>query len=340
MSARFVQPTVALAMVTSTMSVSAHAEDWVMAGFIAPGDQRVANAIETVTAGTITIDIKEPGELASPLELGDAVVDGRANLAVTATSLLDLENSTLNLFTSVPFGPSAVEYLAWMSHGGGRALHDELLATMGLHGMPCEIVVAEASGWFREEITTTDQLQGLRMRIFGIGGEVLGKFGVEPVLTSFQGIKDAMQKGEVDAAEYSTPSADLWRSMHEVATHYYFPGWHQPATILDLVMSDATWQALGEPTRQQIESACAANLMAELLSGEAQQSAALQEIEAHGVQIHQWPPAMLDAFEAAWLEVVAEKSTQDKDFERVWQSLQDFRDGYAKWAALATFDYR
>ena len=238
-----------LAVLLIFADAPAIAEDWVMAGFIAPADKRVAELIENVTGGDIEFDVKKPGEVAHPLKLSDAILAGDAKAAVTAVILLQQDQPALSLFTSVPFGPSAVEYLGWIEHGGGREIHDELLGELGLRGVPCRIVVAEASGWFREEITSVEQFDGMRMRIFGIAGEIVQKLGVEPILTSMQNVKDAMQSGEVDAAEYSTPSGDLWREMHTVASHYYFPGWHQPSTVMDLVMLERTWQNLEEETR-------------------------------------------------------------------------------------------
>jgi TRAP-type mannitol/chloroaromatic compound transport system substrate-binding protein len=294
--------------------------------------------VVALSGGDFVVEFYEAGALVPPLEMFDAVAKGSIDAAWAPPAFWAGKIRAAPLFSAVPFGPSAGEYLAWVYHGGGQELWREILAPYDIYSVFCSLEVPEASGWFREEITSVDDLKGLKMRILGLGGLTLQKLGVSTQLLAPADIYPALERGVIDATEFSMPAVDLSLGFDKVAKHYYFPGWHQPATLVDLMIHLPRWQELSDTHRAQIEVACRASILDNLALAEASQFRALQELQSKGVQLHRWSPEMLAAFEAAWQEVAAEQAAQDADFKRAWESLQTFRADYKIWKDLGYLD--
>lgn len=291
----------------------------------------VAERITAVTDGEITVEFQEPGAIVPALEVFDAVASGAVETGWSTPGYWAGKVPSLQLFAAIPFGPEAGEYLAWIKFGGGKELFDEIYHRNNIHGVHCGIIAPEASGWFRTEITSVDQLQGLKMRFFGLGAKVMEKMGVSTQLLAGGDIFPALELGTIDATEFSMPAIDLNLGFYQVAKHYYFPGWHQQATLFDLMINLDLWESLDDSTRTKIETVCDAAITHGLAEGEAIQFAAMEKLEAEGVTLHKWDPAILDALRAAWDEVVAEQAAADADFARVWESLSEFRGRYKRW---------
>jgi TRAP-type mannitol/chloroaromatic compound transport system substrate-binding protein len=221
-----------------------------------------------------------------------------------------------------------------MYYGGGKELMSELYAQHNIVSITCGVIAPEASGWFRKEITSVDDLKGLKMRFFGMGAKVMEKIGVSTQLIAGGDIFPALERGTIDATEYSMPAIDLNLGFYQVAKHYYFPGWHQQSTLFDLMISKKKWGELSDVQKAQLEVACGDNFREGLAEGEAIQGKALTELKAKGVAIHRWPPKILDELNNAWLEVANELSASNPNFKKVWDSLQKFRGEYAIWKEL------
>jgi TRAP-type mannitol/chloroaromatic compound transport system substrate-binding protein len=218
-----------------------------------------------------------------------------------------------------------------MYEGGGLALARELFADYGIHNVPCLLIPPEASGWFRGEIRSVADFEGLRMRFFGLGAKVMQKLGVQTVQLPPGEIPAALQSGSIDAAEFSLPVIDLPLKLHAVAKYYYFPGWHQQATFFDLYINKARWSRLSDSQQEIIESACGDTIRQMIAVGEARQWQALNELRAQGVQVRRWAPEILVAFEAAWRQVASEESQANPSFRKVNASYEQFRSDYAGW---------
>lgn len=294
--------------------------------------------VAAISGGTFQIELFEPGALVPPLEMFDSVAAGAIDLAWSPPGFWAGKIRAAPLFSSVPFGPSAGEYLAWLLRGGGQEIWQELLAPHNIHTVFCSITAPEGSGWFREEITSVDQLKGLKMRFFGLGAQVVQKLGVSTQLLAPPDIYPALERGVIDATEFSMPAVDLDVGLYQVAKHYYLPGWHQQFAMTDLMINMGRWQELSDTQRAQIDVACGNSIATSLAEAEASQFKALHELEAKGVQLHRWSPEMLAAFEAAWTEVAAEQAAEDADFKRAWDSLQAFRADYRIWKDLGYLD--
>ncbi len=290
--------------------------------------------IERISGGNVRLKFFEPHALVPPLEMFDAISAGSLDAAWSTPGYWFGKEKSLALFAAVPFGPSAGEYMAWMYYGGGHDMMDKIYAKHGIKSIMCGVIAPEASGWFRKEINSIDDLKGLKMRFFGLGAKVMEKVGVSTQLIAGGDIYPALERGTIDATEYSMPAIDLNLGFYQIAKHYYFPGWHQQATLFDLMMNKAKWDALSETQQAQIEIACGDNFREGLAEGEAIQGKALKELKAKGVQIHRWSPEILDTLHSAWDEVAAELAAEDANFKEVWTSLQAFRAEYAEWKAV------
>ena len=294
----------------------------------------LSSKLERISGGNIRLKFFEPHALVPPLEMFDAISAGSLDAAWSTPGYWFGKEKSLPLFSAVPFGPSAGEYLAWIYYGGGQELMDKVYARHGIKSVMCGVIAPEASGWFREEIKSVDDLKGLKMRFFGLGAKVMEKVGVSTQLIAGGDIYPALERGSIDATEYSMPAIDLNLGFYQIAKHYYFPGWHQQSTLFDLMMNKEKWDALNETQQAQIEVACGDNIREGLAEGEAIQGKALKELRAKGVTIHTWPPEILDTLETAWNEVAAELAAEDPMFKEAWTSLQAFRADYANWKSV------
>ena len=212
----------------------------------------------------------------------------------------------------------------------------EMFHAHGVHNIPCGIIPPEASGWFRKEIRRLDDLNGLKMRFFGLGAKVMQKFGVDTRQLPPGEILAALKSGELDATEFSLPAMDQPLGFHTVAKFYYFPGWHQQATLFDLYVNKAVWDRLPERDQAIIEIACGDAMRDMIADGEAAQWKAMKEMQAEGVRLKRWPPEILVAFENAWKEVVAEESAKSANFKRIYDVFAKFRENYAIWRNFNT----
>ena len=194
------------------------------------------------------------------------------------------------------------------------------------------ISAPETSGWFKKEINNKADLQGMNMRIFGLGGATLQELGVATNQLSGGEIFPALEKGTIDAAEFSTPAADQTKGFHKVADYNYFPGWHQQATINELLINKDVWNSLSPAQQAQMEITCQASVTNALAYSESLQADAMKQNIANGTQVRYWSDDMLAEFKKSWAKVAAEKSASDPFFKKVWDDLQAFRADYSTWS--------
>ena len=294
---------------------------------------RATERIETVTGGTVKLKYHEPGALVPALEIFDAVANGAVDAGWGSPGFWSGKIPAANFFASVPFGPGAGEYMAWLYFGGGKELYEELYHEHGVHGVLCGVLAPEAGGWFRKEINSAEDLKGIKMRFFGLGAKVMDRLGANTQLMAPGDIYPALELGTIDATEFSMPAIDQMLKFHEVADYYYFPGWHQQTTFLEVLFSLDSWNDLSERQRTAIETACGDNIRYGLAKGEFVQIEALQNMQDK-TEIKKFPDSLLETFEETWLEVAAEEAENDEDFARVWDSLQSFRENYELWSDL------
>ena len=295
---------------------------------------RLQNQISKISGGNITIKFFEPSALVPALEIFDAVSTGGVDAGWGTPGYWAGKVPALQLFSSVPFGPPANEYMSWVYFGGGKEFYEELYARHNIKGILCGIIPPEASGWFRKEIKGPEDLKGLKMRFFGLGAKVMEKVGVSTQLLAGGDIYPALELGTIDSAEFSMPAIDLELGFYQIAKHYYFPGWHQQSTFMELMINLEKWNALSVTQQAQIEATCGDNFRHAIAEGEGIQGPALKTLQEKGVVLHTWSPEMLAIFENGWNEVVTELVESDEDFAKIWASLTDFRKNYKVWKEL------
>ncbi|MCB1547375.1 MAG: TRAP transporter substrate-binding protein [Hyphomicrobiaceae bacterium] len=295
----------------------------------------LAEKVARASNGRIVVRFHEPGELVPAAETVRAVSDGRVTAAWAGAGWFADDDSAFNFFSTVPFGPDMGEYMAWMYEGGGLALAREMFARRDVFNIPCGMIPPEASGWFRREIRSVDDLKGLRMRFFGLGALVMRKLGVATEQIAPGDILARLEDGSLDAAEFSLPAMDEPLGFQKVAKYYYFPGWHQQATFFDLDINLKVWEGLDTQAQSIIELACSDVMRDMIARGEARQAGAIRRLQAEGVEVRRWAPRILVAMEDAWRAVVTEESARNPDFKRVYESYASFRADYRIWHALS-----
>lgn len=293
---------------------------------------KLAKKVERISGGTLEIKVNEPGALVPALQAIQATSQGSVDAAWSNAGFYSSTDSAFNMFAAVPFGPGIPEYLAWVHNGGGLELSREMFGKHGVHNIPCAIIPPEASGWFRKEIKSVQDMKGLKMRFFGLGAKVMARLGVATQLLAPGDIFQALQLGTIDATEFSLPSMDQKFGFYQVAKFYYFPGWHQQATFLELYVNKKKFDSLSDQHKAMLEAACGELTRDVIAEGEATQWKAMSEMrDKHGVKIMRWSPEIMAAIEKAWHEVVAEESKANPNFKRVYDSYAKFRADYAVW---------
>ncbi len=295
---------------------------------------RLESELVRLSGGAFEMKVFGPGVMVPEKDTFEAVASGTLEAAFAAPGQWGREIPALQLFSSVPFGPSAEEYIAWYYFGGGAAMFQDLFSDRGVHAIICGAIPAEASGWFKRPVRTTGDFRKLKIRAFGLGGKVLSALGADVVELGAGEILGALEDGRLDGAEFSMPSVDAELGFHRVAKHYYFPGWHQPASLFALMVNAKVWEGLPKNARAQVETVCGDNVRYGMAAGGGGQFAALKALGLQGVEVHRWSDLVLSAMRRAWFDVVQAEAGKDANFARVWASLEAFRRDYAIWQEL------
>ena len=288
----------------------------------------LARAIKARSDGTIVLDLKQPGDGTRPHEILDKVSDGKVDAGFATASFWAAKVPAATLFAGFPFGLDAKSYLAWFDKGNGRKLYQEMYDQAGLkvHVIPCAFGGAEAGGWFAKEINTKKDLEGLRMRIFGLGARVMSRSGAVPVLMPGGALPKAFAKGQIDAAELYTPAVDRAKGLQDEVKLIYMPGWHQPETVLELLINKDRWNALGKDRQGLIEAVCGELLQSTLGESAGLQAAALASLSTEdSVRILPWPEEILQALRASWAEIAKEEGIRDSVFKQVLEDIEAFQ---------------
>jgi TRAP-type mannitol/chloroaromatic compound transport system substrate-binding protein len=295
---------------------------------------RLASRLKMASDGMISMNIDEPGENVPKLESLGAVSEGKVDASYSASGYWAGKIPAAPLFSSVPYGPEASEYLAWMYQGNGMKLYQKMYDRSGYHVkvLICAIIPPETSGWFAQPINSVADLRGLNMRFYGLGGRVMEKLGVAVTMLSSAEIFQALERGRIDATEYSLPTIDQKLGFHSIVKYNYFPGWHQQATIAELLINKMVWDDLVPSQQMLIELACADSIVHSLAEGEGTQFQAMRDNQdKYGVTNKYWSQEMLDQFRTKWEEVAVEQCAQDPFFKEVYEDLQKFRTNYDLW---------
>jgi len=302
--------------------------------------QRFAQNVEKATEGRIKIKVFAAGELVPALRCNDAVQDGAADFYHSADYYYQAKMSGYSFFTAVPAGFSAGEINAWIYFGGGQALWDEIGAQFGLKHLPCGNTGHQAGGWFKKEINSLDDLKGLKMRIPGLGGDVLKALGGEPVTLAVTDIMPAFEAGTVEAIEWIGPWSDLAFGFQKAAKNYYLPGFHEPGSMLSLGINKKIWDSFSDTDRLIVTACAGAENGYSLAEFNANNAMSLEALVAkHEVKIRSFPDEMFKAIFTAAKDVVAQVGAKDPLSKRVYDSYMKFRKTMLGWTSVADQAY-
>lgn len=300
--------------------------------------ERFERLVAVNTKGTLQIKAFEPGALVPAYEYIDSVSIGAIDAAWGALGQLVGREPALNFFSAIPFGPRFTEYIAWLDHGGGQELAEEIFSDYNIHPMFCHASSPEAGGWYRKEVKSLDDFKGMKMRFFGPGADVLKKFGADPQLMPGSEIYLALELGLIETTEFGSPVTDENFGFDQIAKHYYLPGWHAQTTLNALLINRDAYESLSDHQRSVLETTCRANLVTTFVNYESVQGAALKSLKKKGVIVHKWPKDMLVEFKKAWLEVAEGEAATDENYRKVWESLKAFRAEYSHWRKSGYLD--
>jgi TRAP-type mannitol/chloroaromatic compound transport system substrate-binding protein len=330
------------AVLASTLSPPAEAQRkvrWKMASafgsklpHLGTSAVRFSENVKIASGGTLELQFFEPGALVPALECFDAVSKGSVESCWTTPGYHTGKYPALAFFTTVPFGPQIGEFLAWKWFGDGDKLRDEIYAKHNLIAFDCFAIGPETSGWFRKEVKSVAELKGLKMRFFGLGAQVVQKLGVSTQLLAAADIYPALERGVIEATEFSMPTIDLALGFHQIAKNNYYPGWHQQVSVSELLINRAEWDKLSEQHKMIIRLALRDSVIHTYAETEAKNPPVMQEMrDKHKVTNRRWSDDDLKAFEKAWLEVLAEESAKDPLFKKVADNYLSWREKYKIW---------
>jgi TRAP-type mannitol/chloroaromatic compound transport system substrate-binding protein len=299
------------------------------------GANQLAQMIDKASAGRIKIKVYGGGELVPALEVFDAVAGGTAEMGHGAAYYWKGKAEAASLFTAVPFGLSATEINAWLYYGGGLELWREIYEPFGLVPFVAGNTGVQMGGWFNKEIKSVDDLKGLKMRIPGLGGEVLQRAGGTPVTLPGSEIFTALQTGSIDATEWIGPYNDLAFGLYKAAKYYYYPGWHEPGSALECIVSKKAFDSLTPDLQEIVRACCAATNDMMLAEYNARSYEALDTlVNAHKVKVLPFPPEVLRYLRELSQQIVGEAAARDAKFKKVFDSVSKFESGIKRWTAI------
>jgi len=302
--------------------------------------ERLARRISEMSDGRLEITVHSQGKLVPPFGTFDAVSQGTIEMGHGAAYYWQSRSRACAFFAAVPFGFTATELSAWMRHGGGQELYDELYAGFDLKPFLAGNTGAQMGGWFTRPIASIADLKTMKIRMPGLGGEVLRRVGASAINLPGSDILQALQSGTIDATEWVGPWNDLAFGFQKVAKHYYWPGFHEPGTGVELIVNRQKFDALPRDLQAVIASASLAETSAMLAEFNARNREALKTlIDEHGVQLRQFPDDVMAAFGRASQDVLSEYETTDDVTRRIYASFKSFRDGVLPWSKIADQGY-
>ncbi len=288
--------------------------------------ERIADLVEEMSDGQMTITVYGAEEQVPAFGVFDAVSSGSHQMGHSGGYFWKGKVPAAQFFTSVPFGLTADEINAWVNRGGGLELWREIYEPFNIYPIPAGNTGTQMFGWFNKEINSLEDIKGLKMRIPGIGGEVLKEAGGIPVTLPGGELFTALQTGVIDATEWVGPYNDLTFGFHQAAKYYYYPGWHEPGPMLELLINIDAWNSLPNHLQVIIETATKAvnqDMLDEYL---AKNNQALTElIEAHGVELRKLPDDVIEEFRKISNKILDDLAKEDEVISKVYDSYLKFK---------------
>ena len=288
--------------------------------------ERIADLVEEMSNGQMKITVYGAGEQVPAFGVFDAVSSGSHQMGHSGGYFWKGKVPAAQFFTGVPFGLTADEINAWTNRGGGLELWREIYEPFNIYPIPAGNTGTQMFGWFNKEINSLEDIKGLKMRIPGIGGEVLKRAGGIPVTLPGGELFTALQTGVIDATEWVGPYNDLTFGFQQTAKYYYYPGWHEPGSMLELLINKDAWDSLPKHLQVIIETASKAVNQDILDEYTARNNKVLRElVDVHGVELRRLPDDVISEFKIIANEILEENASEDETVNKVYQSYLKFK---------------
>jgi TRAP-type mannitol/chloroaromatic compound transport system substrate-binding protein len=288
--------------------------------------ERIADLVEEMSNGQMKITVYGAGEQVPAFGVFDAVSSGSHQMGHSGGYFWKGKVPAAQFFTGVPFGLTADEINAWTNRGGGLELWREIYEPFNIYPIPAGNTGTQMFGWFNKEINSLEDIKGLKMRIPGIGGEVLKRAGGIPVTLPGGELFTALQTGVIDATEWVGPYNDLTFGFQQTAKYYYYPGWHEPGSMLELLINKDAWNSLPKHLQVIIETASKAVNQDILDEYTARNNKALRElVDVHGVELRRLPDDVIAEFKIIANDILEENAAEDETVNKVYQSYLKFK---------------
>src|SRR5438876_2896097 len=297
--------------------------------------ETISKYVAEATDNTFQIQTFAAGEIVPALQALDAAGNGTVEMCHTAAYYFIGKDPTFALYCSVPFGLNSRHQNAWCQDHGGQDMLNEFGKKYKLYGIPGGNTGTQMGGWFRKEINTVNDLNGLKMRIGGWAGKTLSKLGTVPQQIAGGDIYPALEKGTIDATEWVGPYDDEKLGFYKVAKYYYYPGWWEGNAQLSLIVNSGQWQTLPKSYQSIIENACAATDLWMTAKYDADNPAALRRLVAGGTQLRPFPQDVMEACYKAAIDIYADLSKTNAHFKKLYDSLVAYRSDALLWFQVA-----
>jgi len=300
------------------------------------GLKYMAEWISKMSGGRMNITVYGGGELIPALEGFDAVSNGAVEMNHGAAYYWAGKIPSAQFFAAVPFGMNAQQMGSWIISGGGQKLWEELYAPFDLLPFICGNTGVQMGGWFNKEINSMKDLEGLKMRIPGLGGKVLAKAGGSPITVSGGEIYTNLERGVIDATEWIGPYHDYKMGFHQVAKYYYYPGWHEPGPVLELLLNKTKYLALPEDLQEIIKTASLRLNRWMMAEFDAKNGEYLQKIlNESDVQLTAFPDEVLEGLREATKSALTELTDKDAPSKKVFEAYEGFRKKVKTWTDVS-----
>lgn len=300
------------------------------------GCQRFADWVNEMSGGRMTIQVFGGGELVPPLEVFDAVQSGVAEMGNGSAYYWAGKIQAAPFFSTVPFGMNAQQMMGWLMSGGGLQMWEELYAPFNMLPIPSGNTGVQMGGWFNKEINTIDDLKGLKMRIPGLGGQVLGKAGGAAVQVAGGEIYTNLERGVIDATEWISPFHDYKLGFHKIAKYYYYPGWHEAGTVLETTVNKAKFDALPADLQVIIRTAAFRQYTYMLSELETQNAIYLNKlINEEDVDVRPFPEEVLNRLKELTQEVLDELVGENAQAKKIYDAYKAYKAQADGWASIS-----
>jgi TRAP-type mannitol/chloroaromatic compound transport system substrate-binding protein len=303
------------------------------------GATRFANRVTELTGGRFRITAVPAGQIVPGLQVYEAIENGTVNIGHTASFYWVGRDPAWGIGTGLPFGLTTAQNVAWLYQPDARALLDEFYAEQGIVALPAGNTTQQMGGWFKKEVNTPDDLQGLKMRIPGIGGQVMQKLGVVPQQLAGGEIFQALSTGTIDAAEFIGPVEEAQLGFNKAAEFYMYPGWWEPSANLDVFINKAEWDKMPELYKSVVRAAAAEANVTMIAEYDARNQAALKSLVESGTKLKPFSPEILKAAQTAAFELYEENSSSSPAFKKLYDNWKTFRSEIYTWHGTNEFAF-